>query len=107
MDEQIRPWIYQKQWKKLGEHLIVMLYTRPHEQTGTVEFRYSSGIEHLYYEIQIYGLETTLGKGAIYTISFQPQEMSEGGDFELLNPEQKYIVTESRQFWDTYKKETK
>ena len=95
---------YKNEWERLGNDLLSMLHRRP-EKTGIVELRYSSGPEHIHYEIQLFELETTLGESAIYTISFEPQGMSEGGDFAALNAEQKYLVTESRQFWDTYNKE--
>jgi hypothetical protein len=105
VEEEIKPWKYRDNWVDLGNSLFEMLYLRQFHETGTVDFRYGSGVQHLSYEIQIYGLERSITEGPVYSLSFTPMEMSESGSYQELNDEQKWIVINSRAHWEKYKKE--
>ena len=88
----------QNAWERLGCELLSMLYKRP-DETGIVELRFSSGPDHIHYEIQLFGLQSGLSEVALYTLSFDSKERLEGGDFEALNEAQKTLVIESRSLW--------
>ncbi|MGA1024076.1 MAG: hypothetical protein ACO3TI_06105 [Aquiluna sp.] len=86
-------------WERLGCELLSMLYKRP-DETGIAELRFSSGPDHIHYEIQIFKLQSGVSDVALYTLSFDSKERSEGGDFEALNKSQKTLVLESRRLWE-------